>query len=200
MRHSKETRNHRIYRTEANKMSIQEEIIISKDEILSKYQNLSTYVKNVINAIYGEDISGIDLKCFYSSTIINTDGKNNMGVLTSYKKKTGVYIFLDNNSMPVYIGVAGKIGGEHSIQKRLQKQFNCHKTNGTLALNIAEIEEAYGTNIGNTSKKDRKNLILNYAPNLLVICVGELENDDDIRTSLSLEKILISLFNSKYNK
>jgi len=181
-------------------MYINQEIAISKNEIFNKYNNLNTYTKNVINAIYGEEVCAVDLKCFYSKDIIKINGNNNIKILNKYKGKTGIYIFLDNDNIPVYIGVAGKIDSNHSIQDRLQKQFNCHSSNSTLSLNIFDTEKSYGNILTNSSKDDKKQLILNYTPKLLIINAGDLSCDNDVYTSLALEQVLISLFNSKYNK
>jgi len=65
---------------------------------------------------------------------------------------------------------------------------------------IYEIEKLYGNILTNSSKDNKKQLILDYAPKLLVINVGDLSCDNDVYTSLALEQVLISLFNSKYNK
>ncbi|MCK5538961.1 MAG: hypothetical protein KAI79_19210 [Bacteroidales bacterium] len=180
-------------------MSINQKITISKDEILKKYDNLDTYFRNVIKALYGES-NNVNIQCFNSKDIINLNKKNTIKMLSPYKNKTGVYIFLDDNDIPVYIGVAGKVGGCHSIKNRLQKQFNCDSTNGTLSKNIYDIETLIGNILINSNQIDKKKLILKYAPKLLVIEVGDLINPDDINISLALEQVLISLFNSKYNK
>ncbi len=119
----------------------------------------------------------------------------------TYKEKTGVYIFLDNDNIPVYVGVAGKVGGDHDIKQRLQKQFNCDNTNATLSINIEEIESILQSiQINCPKKKDKKELILKYASKLLVIEVGDISSADEVQKAQSLEILLIALFNAKYNK
>jgi len=181
-------------------VSINEEIIISKDEIFRRYTNLNSYTQDIINKLYGERINNIDILNFLSSNIINLDGSNNIQMLNSYQDKTGVYIFLNEENIPVYIGVAGKRNSNHSIKDRLQKQFNCNTSNSTLSKNISDIESLCGNSLRNVLKQDRKQLILDYAPKLIVINVGNLSCIDDVNKSLALEQILISIFNSKYNK
>jgi len=183
-------------------MSINKKIIISKEQILEKYLNLDDYFKSVIATLYGEETTlTVKMKCFECKNIVNKEGDNDIKILEEYQNKTGVYIFLDNDNIPVYIGLAGKVGGSHDIKQRLQKQFNCNGTNSTLYKNIEEIENILqNSSVPSESMADKKELILEFAPKLLVIEVGELNINGDVLRAQSLETLLISLFNSKYNK
>ena len=166
---------------------------------MKEYNNLDNLFKNVIKTLYGQE-SPMEFKKVLSTNIININGENNLKSLNEFDGSTGVYIFLNKNHIPVYIGVAGKQGSTHSLKDRLQKQFNCHESNATLAKNIVDIESLLqNKSIPNSSVKDRKKLISEYAPTLIIIDMGTL-NNSNVKNSLALEQILISIFNSKYNK
>jgi len=131
--------------------------------------------------------------------IINIKGDNNLEKLNPFKKDIGVYIFLDEDNFPVYIGVAAEKESKHSLRDRLQKQFNCNLSNSTISKNISTIEKIYGNSIDDETLEKKKLLLLKYAPKLLVIPIGELNEPENISKALELEKLLISLYNSKYN-
>lgn len=60
-------------------MSINQEIIITKNKILEKYSNMNTFFKNVILTLYGEDDDfNINMKCFEVKNIINLNENNDL--------------------------------------------------------------------------------------------------------------------------
>lgn len=178
-------------------MSINSKIEISKDKILNKYNEFDDYFRKVILSLCG-DMNEINLQYFHTNKIVTVCG-NNIKILKNFSNSTGVYIFLDKDNVPVYIGVAGIEGSRQPLQERLRKHFKC-RTDSNLSKNIYEIETIYGNKLANTSENDKKQLILDYAPKLLIIKVGELGNSVAAKKASSLEILLISLFNSKYNK
>lgn len=181
-----------------------DQIIISKDEILTKYRNLDKKVKNIIQKLYTIDkydkeyqVENFDMriKKVKIENIINENGKNSYKKYLDFiKEKTGVYVFLDKNNKPLYIGFGGQIDKEQSLYERISsKQLS---SNDTLIKNINEKE-----NCGSDTSKscERKKLLLKYTSSLIIIDCG-IQIEENVRFAQSLEVILIALFNSKYNK
>lgn len=177
------------------------DIEINLAKILKDNINLPNSIKIIIESLYSKSING-NIEIFNSCDMINIESeksRNNLNILDDYKNNTGVYIFL-NNDLPVYIGVAGNnVKSNHSIKDRVGVHLKCDD-NATLPNNIYTIETLLGNDVINLTKINRKNLILTYAPKLIIINIGLLHNEQDIKKSNDLEQLLISLFNSKYNK
>lgn len=180
---------------------IKNQIIISKYEILTKYNNLNEKVKAIIEKLYKIDnyneenklTDSVNIKVFRidENFIINLRNNNELEV---YKNKTGVYIFLKNN-IPVYIGFSGQKDKKQSLYERIvNKQLS---SNDNLVKNIRKIEKYLNPDV--SLSKDRKKLILEYTSSLIVIDCG-VKEDNYVKFAQSLEVILIALFNSKYNK
>lgn len=183
---------------------LESNINISYNTIIKNY-NLNSDLKKTIKGLY----DGIYPTFITSSIIILGDKSTNyLDSLNDFINKTGVYIFLNNDNVPVYIGVAGEKASKQSLKARLSLQLNGNKSNSTLAKNIKEIEEllnntdfTYFHSDDELNKTNYKQLILDYAPKFIVIDKGILSHDNDnAKESLSLEKALIAIFNSKYNK
>ena len=129
-------------------------------------------------------------------------GNNNLRKLDSYSDKSGVYIFLDEDNIPVYIGVAGKIGGMHSIKDRLGVQLKCDLSNATLIKNILSVNVLLQDtkHQENTTNNEFKKLILEFSPRFIVISLGNVTHDSSVKNANVIEQSLIAIFNSKYNK
>jgi hypothetical protein len=171
------------------------------ERVMNTYPNLDVYYRNILRGIFGFQSDTL-IQCYYSKDIIKFDEANTLkGVLDNLNNKCGIYIFLNKFNSPVYIGVAGEKNSKHSLYDRLQKQFNCGERNGTLSKNIVEIKQLLQNKQFNASSKDEyKQFILDYAPKLLVIPLGSISNENNKFNALNLEKILIAVLNSKYNK
>ena len=178
-----------------------EKITISKYKILTKYSKLDEKVKTIIEKLYGIEefnkeyqlSSNLNIKAFKIDKIFLDNIKSN-NELKKYENKTGVYIFLKDNT-PVYIGFSGKEDKGQSLYGRIvNKQLS---TNDTLVTNIKDIETLLNPNL--PLLEDRKKLILDYTSSLIVIDCGKKELDN-VKFAQALEVILIALFNSKYNK
>ena len=178
---------------------INSNIIISYEEIISKYNKLGSFYVSILKGIYGKE-ANFSIVPFKTKKFISLNSYNNLSGLDYYKNKIGVYIFLDKNQVPVYIGVAGEENSTHSLKDRLQKQLNCNKSNSTISKNIAVIETILQNREMNNELNALKNLLLEYAPNFLVIEVGSIGDNEAAKKALELEVFLIALFNSKYNK
>ncbi|GBD89197.1 hypothetical protein BMS3Abin03_03147 [bacterium BMS3Abin03] len=164
---------------------------------IEKYNNLHILCQNVINALYNDENTNdnFNMDSFQVNGIINIEGDNNLTDLNCVDKKTGVYIFLNRRYNPVYIGVAGQgKKTKHSLRERLQIQLNAHNTNGTLAKNIMNIKKKICY-----TKKCKKKLIKNFAPNLIVISLGKSSPKNNSKAQV-LEKILTAIFDPVYNK
>lgn len=187
-------------------------ILISKDEILTKYINLNEKVKFIIEKLYDDSIDEHELKLFNItikkirlSDMIKLNIQNSYKNLEFVQKKTGVYLFLDKDENPVYIGFGGR-GKKEDLKERIKKHFSGNESVSKLITNIKEIENYLNnTNLENT---EFKNILLDYTPFLIVIDCGDMyknkismeKNEDNVKFAQALEVILIALFNSKYNK
>jgi hypothetical protein len=179
---------------------IENQIIISKDEILSKYSNLNKKVVDIIKILYSIDeynkkyelIDDGNIKEYKIHNDFLINAKNNEE-LTKYKNKTGVYIFLKDN-IPVYIGFSGQIDKEQSLYERIvTKHFS---SNDGFVKKIKKVERYLNQNI--SLSDNRHQLILEFTSSIIVIDCGE-KIDDNVKFAQVLEVILISLLYSKYN-
>jgi len=187
---------------------LKNDINISYEVIMETYNFSHPYIEETISLLFSKQkkpSQNISIKSFKTQDIIsipteeNQKPDNNLKPLDEFKDKTGVYIFLDKDKNPSYIGVAGEKNAKQHLRKRLEQHFNC---NSGLSKNIIEIENLLN-NIKIKPTNNRrilKDLILEYVPNFLVIEVGTLEDETAVKRSLNLEKCLIAIFNSKYNK
>ncbi|PIE80805.1 MAG: hypothetical protein CSA15_01485 [Candidatus Delongbacteria bacterium] len=128
------------------KSPINEKILISKDDILSQYSSMNKYFIKCIRALYGESIDDVKLDKFNPSKIINDNGNNNLSSLDILKDRTGVYIFVNNEKVPVYIGVGGKKVEGQDLKTRIGQELREYRAS----------EEDTGT----TSSKEIKNIEL----------------------------------------
>ena len=186
------------------------EIIISKENIFKQNPKLPQRYREIIDILYHDftiqnqnQSDVVKIKFFSLDRIVKVESKNIISELNELKKKVGVYIFINEECEPVYIGLAGKKNGDHSLKDRLQKQLNANLTNSTLAKNIRDMEGLLQNDpkILNTQKKsDLKKLILIYSTYIIVIITGLLNEDSAIKEAEDLEKILIAILRPKYNK
>ena len=176
------------------------QIVVSKNEILNKYNNLNEKVKSIIEKLYEIDkyqkeyklTNEINIKKFIIDSNFLENIRNN-NELKKYKEKTGVYIFLKEN-IPVYIGFSGQVNKKQSLYERIvDKHFS---TNDDLVKSIKKIERLLNPN--GLIKDNRKSLILEYTSSLVVIDCSD-KTDINVKFAQDLEVILIALFNSKYN-
>ena len=191
---------------------IAKQIVISESEILNKYSNLNEKVKFIIEKLYDDSIDEHELKLFNItikkirlSDMIKLNIQNSYKNLEFVQKKTGVYLFLDKDENPVYIGFGGR-GKKQDLKERIKKHFSGNESVSKLITNIKEIENY----LNNTNLEDTefKNILLDYTPFLIVIDCGDMyknkismeKNEDNVKFAQALEVILIALFNSKYNK
>lgn len=181
-----------------------EQITIPKKHILNKYKNLDEKVKNIIQQLYTIDkydeeyqVRNFDMKTkkVKIENIINENGQNSYKKYLNFiKEKTGVYIFLDKNNKPVYIGFGGQVDKEQSLYERIRsKQLS---SNDTLIKNINEKESC---DLDTSKSWERKKFLLKNISSLIIIDCGT-QIEENVRFAQSLEIILIALFNPKYNK
>lgn len=178
--------------------------IISKDTVLNDYQNMEIFFKAKIEELYNKNNSCCYL---YPSKIINQN-KYKLSSLANLKNKTGVYIFLNQNSIPVYIGIGGqKIGGGQDLKARISQELRAYVTNkqtthyskdsgATLSKNIQEIDSLLNNSIVTPDNSIEKMKVFT----VIVIIVGDLNNKYDVLRSRALETICIALFHPQYNK
>lgn len=125
---------------------IAKQIVISEIEILNKYSNLNEKVKFIIEKLYEIDkyqeeykvTNEIKIKTILVDKELLEKSKS---FSKDYRDKTGVYIFLNNNNIPVYIGFSGK-GKKQDLKKRIENQLSAKDNNcSNLVYNIIKIEE-----------------------------------------------------------
>ncbi len=176
-------------------------ININNATILSLVNNLDTFYRNIVQDLLTNDQDLIDL-----NTVINLNGDNRLNNLNVLNDQNGCYIFLDQNNNPIYIGKTGA-GESHSVKKRVSIHLRANITangNSTLVKNIREIEGLLQNNnairnIPENNISDLKQLILDYAPKLIVITTGKITDPISGQRSKELEKILVALMRPKYN-
>lgn len=175
---------------------VNQEILISYKEIINKYYDLDEEIKCILAKLYGENINCVD-KNFNISKVITVDEnliekKIKDERLNDFIGKAGVYVFLDSKMNPVYIGYSS------TIRQRLGYQLK-GLTHGasTLLKNIKTVEKLFDKNL-KFEGKSIKDIFNEYISFLIVIDYGK-KNEENVRFAKSLETILISLFNSKYN-
>jgi len=189
----------------SNSLKIIETISISKDEILEKYSQMNQYFIDCIRALYGECVQGVDIKCFLPCNIINKNGENFLSILDCLKGKAGVYIFMNNDSVPVYIGKGGTSSSINKKAKdlkfRIGQELGSGNKHNTLSNNIITIDSM----LSNNTITESESIEHIKCFSLIVISSGDRINDgslvqDSIDRANNLETILISLFHPKYNK
>jgi hypothetical protein len=189
-------------------IKINDNYSIAKDSILAKYKNIDVFFRDCINALYGEGNTNIEVNCFLSSNIVVKNSKYKLSILNSLKTKTGVYIFLDNESIPVYIGIGGqKVNAKQDLKVRISQELRAYCQNNvttnyskdsgaTLSKNIQNIDTLLTNN--QVSPDDSVETIKSFS--LITIAVGAITDENSVNNSQALETILIALFHPKYNK
>ena len=177
---------------------------ISKESILAKYTNINSFFKSCINAFYGDYNTGIEVNCFLPCNIIVNGANNKLSILNILKGKSGVYIFLDSDRIPVYIGKGGtskKLTGT-DLKSRVGQELRAGSIGNTLSKNIIDIEsELQNKNISKEFSID--NLIKNFSLLTITVCDRVANNEIDevnILKAEALEMVFIALFHPKYNK
>ena len=179
---------------------INDDISISKESILSKYKSINSFFKKCLEALYGKNNS-ISINCFLPCNMIKEGTNNDLKVLMPLKDRTGIYIFLDSNSIPVYIGIGGqKINANQGLKARIGQELRAFKNEGdtgtTLSKNIQEIDSL----LENKKITADESILRIKSFSLLSIDVGDIAIEVDVFKSKSLETILIALYHPKYNK
>ncbi len=178
---------------------------ISKDSILTKYSNIDDYFKNCINALCGEKNTGIKINYFLPCNIILNGGSNNLSALDALKDKAGVYIFLDSDKIPVYIGKGGtsnELTGK-DLKFRVGQELGKGNPHNTISNNIIDIESKL-QNKKITSRVSIDKFIKNFSILTITVCDRVINNNEidkvNILNTEALEIVLIALFHPKYNK
>jgi hypothetical protein len=191
-------------------VKLTETFSISKKALLEKYNLINRYFLDCIMALYGENIQSVDLKCFLPCTIIKSAGQNKYSILGEAKKKTGCYIFLNQEQIPVYIGIGGKVANsKQSLYDRIIQELSVYVEKGsnqstmftkdsgaTLSKNIQEIDSL----LTNTQITPDNSVETIKSFSLITIIIGEITCNEAVEKAQALEIILIALFHPKYNK
>ena len=191
-------------------IKINENISISKEQIQTNYQQMDIFFKNGISALYGDNVEeNFEVNCFLPCNIIKESGKNSYKCFNTLKNKSGVYLFLNNNTEPVYIGIGGEKLNGQDLERRLIQEVNVYvkkdsnfktkyaKNSGaTLSKNIQDIDSILENNeVTPDNSIERIKLF-----SILTLSVGKINDKNSVLKSRSFETILIALFKPKYNK
>jgi len=178
-----------------------EEVTISQKRILQTYSSLPEEYRKIIETLYTGIPQNQIYQIFKVDELIRPNRGNNLIPLKELKDKVGVYIFINENCEPVYVGLTGrKEKSSQSLRDRLQKQLNGNEDNSTLAKNIREIESLLNTINEKEKPKELKEWIVMYTTYIIVIITGELKDNEAIKKAQNLETVLIALLRPKYNK
>jgi len=146
------------------------------------------------------------INCFSPSALINRS-RYKLAILNPLKDKTGIYIFLDSEFVPVYIGIGGQKTNGQNLKIRLGQELRAHVKKGqsteyskdsgaTLSKNIQEIDKLLTQEdiSADTSIETIKGF------KIITLAVGDIDCEKDVLNARALETVLISLFHPKYNK
>lgn len=188
-------------------MLVKEELCYSKQTIFKNCKAMSPSLKIYVEALYDTTPENVVKKSYSVSGFFDVKNKIDFTKLNSdsdMRNKTGVYLMLDKG-VPVYIGIGGrkvnKDGkGEGRLLTRIKQEMRDFKFGGgsdsgaTLSKNIQTIETLLGNKTDDIlAKKIIRNL------DLIVFVVGSDNLSQNIKRSINLEIVLISLFHPKYN-
>ena len=82
------------------------EIKISQLDIDNKYNNIDSFFRSWIDALYSNSLNDKEIiELEVSEVMLNS--KNDYTSIKKSKNKTGIYIFLDQDGYPKYIGKGG---------------------------------------------------------------------------------------------
>lgn len=160
---------------------------ISQDNILNAYTNLDQFFREIIKLLYQQESS---------DRIEKFIAKDYKSVRNKFTNKTGVYIFLNEEMIPVYIGEGG-IEKKDDLKERLNHQIvRAPKDKAkTLLKNIKDIEEL----LQNRPIENDEALKMINEFYVLVVITGDM-GTEAVKQTNALETILIALYGPKYNK
>lgn len=175
--------------------------ILEKD-ILLKYKNMDIFFLNCIKSLSGAKNIDIQQDYFFSKDMLK-QGRNDLSSLKKLINKTGVYIFLDSNNIPVYIGKGGtskEIGGR-DLKYRIGQELGAGNQHNTLSNKIIKIEGFLQNK--KISKEDSINIFIKkFSITTITVderMINEKINLESIDKVEALETILIALLSPKYN-
>jgi hypothetical protein len=138
-------------------------------------------------------------KIIKTNLMIKINNKNEIKKhLEEFQNKCGVYIFLNNENIPIYIGSTKH---SYKFKGRISMQLSPGKGNSTLINNIAFYHclcgqyKDYKSSYIINNKKCAKRLLIKYAPKLMLIDLSHI-SDEEIN---QVEKQLIFKYRPKYN-
>lgn len=181
--------------------------IIRLQTILTEYDALSEYFKSAIKAIFNGESDLFEVIDVKANTLITDDNRNNLARLSACKEKTGIYVFLNREDQPLYVGKGGTSrnndGNAKDLSYRISQELRGYNGNSqnTLSKNIMDVDSIlYDKQI---TMEDSINKIKNMKIRILVTG-SRLENGtvniDMIKKVEALETILIALLPAIYNK
>jgi len=171
---------------------------MAKELITDKFDLLNNLFKDVINAIEEDKFSNGTLLCAQPNKIISATSQNNYDTIISTKETVGIYLFLNSDGLPTYIGKGGtsRSSNGKDLYFRLQQELGSGNKHNTLSNNIKEIS--------NVSEEQSLELIKSFTLKILILGnrtnSSENINKEIILKSEAIETLLIALFDPVYNK
>lgn len=176
-------------------------IRIEKQKVLTTILHLCERTKHIVHSLYTGDGEFLTVKCSVVRELIESNQKgkkhNPFNMLSGVRGATGVYLFIDNDGVPVYIGKGGT-GKKDDLAIRVRNEckiFPCEDTGATLSKNIKGQHKLLNQELG-----DSKVACMIRELEVTVINVGKMTDSDSQSFAAYLESLLLLLFKPKYNK
>lgn len=181
------------------------EIKITKENVIFQANKLCKKTRKIIESLY----SSVECNCVYDCSKIrkiieknkvkkaNRQKCERYELLANIAGATGVYIFLDTNKIPIYIGKGG-IGKQDDLATRVRNEckiYPVEDSGATLSKNI-KLEKKL---LGITLSYEETVQIINGL-RVISIKVGKMIHAKNQRYASYLESLLIMLFNPRLNR
>ena len=174
---------------------------IMKQDVLDKIESVCERSKSIINSLYSNQNDLLVIKCCCIREIIENNKANNtrnrFTMLQEVSNATGVYLFINSEHVPVYIGVGG-VGKSDDLADRVRNECKLHPNEDSGATLSKNIKENSRLLCNELSDEQIKSMICSFE--VVVIKVGEMNEPENQKFANYLESLLILLFKPLHNK
>ena len=174
---------------------------IMKQDVIDKIESVCERSKSIINSLYSKYNDLLVCECCCIRDIIeNNKAKNTrkrFPMLQGVSKATGVYLFINSERVPVYIGVGG-VGKSDDLAVRVRNECKLYPNEDSGATLSKNIKENSRLLCNELSDEQIKSMICSFK--VVVINVGEMNEPESQKFANYLESLLILLFKPLYNK
>ena len=174
---------------------------ILRQDVLDKIDSVCERSKSIISSLYSSTSGLLVCKCCCIREIIEQNKANNtrnrFPMLSDATNKTGVYLFINSEYVPVYIGVGG-VGKSDDLADRVRNECKLYPSEDTGATLSKKIKENSSLLCNKLSDDQIISMICSFE--VIVIDLGKMDNPDNQKFASYLESLLILLFKPLYNK